>query len=140
MQKTRQLPGGVQEAHLFNQMSATAIRLPRLFRKPLLDVRLGFALMRDRRVPLRTKALAGLIGLAVTGLVEFLEIPFEGILAALLPILGIAGDMVVDGAEIVAGPLLLANALIPFLAPREVVDQILLERSTGNSKAPIIDI
>jgi hypothetical protein len=121
-------------------MSVAAIRLLRLGRRPLLDMRLGFALMRDRRVPLRTKLLAVLIGLAVTGLVEFLEIPFESILAALLPILGLAGDVVVDGAEIVAGPLLLANALLPFLAPREVVEHIRFERSTGNLKAPIIDI
>ena len=117
-----------------------AIRLPRLLRKPLLDVRLGFALMRDGRVPLRTKLLAVLIGLAVTGLVEFLEIPVEGVLSVLLPILGAAGDFVIDGAEMIAGPLLLANVLLPFLAPRAVVEQIRSERSTGAPKSPIIDV
>ena len=121
-------------------MIGTAIRLPRFFRRPLLDVRLGFALMRDRRIPLRTKALAVLIGLGVTAVVEFLEIPVEGVLAALLPIVGVAGDIVVDGAEMIAGPLLLANVLLPFLAPRDIVEQIRSERSSGSSKSPIIDI
>jgi len=117
-----------------------AIPIPRFIRKPLLDVRLGFALMRDRRVPLRSKLLAFLLGLGVTGIVEFLEIPVEGILAALLPILGAAGDFVVDGAEIIAGPLLLANVLLPFLAPRHIVEQIRSERTAGTPKSPIIDI
>ncbi len=119
-----------------------AIRIPRLMRKPFLDVRLGFALMRDRRVPLRTKLLAVLIGLAVTGLVEFLELPVEGILSVLLPILGGVGDFVLDGAEMIAGPLLLANVLLPFLAPHAVVELVRSERSgsTGAPKSPIIDI
>jgi len=120
-------------------MIGTAIRLPRFLRRPLMDVRLGFALMRDGRVPLRTKALALLIGLAVTGLVEFFELPVEGVLSVLLPILGAAGDVVLDGAEMIAGPLLLANVLLPFLAPRDVVEQIRSER-TGAVKSPIIDI
>jgi len=113
-----------------------AIHLPFL-RRPLLDVRLGFALMRDRRVPLRSKVLALLIGLGITALVEVLEIPMEGILSVLLPILGAAGDVVIGGAEIIAGPLLLAGALLPFLAPRGVVEQIRSERSafTGATEA-----
>jgi len=119
---------------------SAAIRLPRLLRKRLLDVPLGFALMRDRRVPLKSKALAVLLGLALTGLVEFLEIPLEGVLAMLLPILGAVGDIVVDGAEMVAGPLLLSGVLLPFIAPRHIVEQIHSERSTGAPKSPIIDI
>jgi len=121
-------------------MIGAAIRLPHFLRRPLLDVRLGFALMRDRRVPLRTKAFALLIGLAVTGLVELFEIPLESVLSVLLPIFGVVGDMIVDGAEIIAGPLLLANVLLPFLAPRDVVEQVRSERSGGASKSSVIDI
>jgi len=118
------------------------IRIPRFIRKPLVDVRLGFALMRDRRVPLRTKALAVLMGIGITAIVEFMEIPVEGVLATLLPILGIAGDAVLDGAEMIAGPLLLAHVLLPFLAPHDVVERIRSERSAapGAPKSPIIDI
>jgi hypothetical protein len=119
------------------------IPIPRLPRRPLLDMRLGFALMRDGRVPLRHKALAVVLGLGVTGIVELLEIPVEGILAALLPLLGVLGDFVVDGAEIVAGPLILATLLLPFIAPHAVVEQIHSERSgvpADAPKGPIIDV
>lgn len=109
-------------------------------RKPLLDMRLGFALMRDRRVPLRSKLVAFLIGLAITGMVEFLELPVEGILSMLLPVLGAAGDIVIDGAETIAGPLILANLLLPFVAPRDLVERIRSERSTGAPKSPVVDV
>jgi hypothetical protein len=117
-----------------------AIPLPKLFRKPLVDIRLGFALMRDRRVPLRNKLIALLLGLGITSIVEFLEIPVESILAVVLPVLGGAGDFILDGAELVVGPLLLANALLPFLTPRHVVDQLRAERAGAPGKGPIIDV
>jgi hypothetical protein len=110
--------------------------IPRLFQTPILDIKLGFALMRDGRIPLRSKLLAVLIGLAVTGLVEILELPVEGVLSALLPILGIAGDAVIDGAELLAGPILLAHLLLPFIAPRHVVDKIRAERATPPTTTP----
>jgi hypothetical protein len=117
-------------------------RIPRLLGKPLLDLGLGFALMRDRRVALRVKLLAVLAGLGITGVVEFLEIPVEGVLTMLLPVLGALGDVVLDGAEAVAGPLLLANVLLPFLAPKAIVEQVRSERAgfSGKAKGPIIDI
>jgi hypothetical protein len=117
-----------------------AIRLPRIFQQPLLDVKFGFALMRDGRVPLRAKVAATLLGLAITGLVEVMELPVEGIFSVLLPILGAAGDVVMDGAELIAGPVLLASVLLPFMAPRQIVDRIRAERATGAQKSPIIDI
>ena len=119
----------------------SSIRMPRLLQRPLLDVKLGFALMRDRRVPLRSKLVSVLLGLAITGLVEFLELPVEGLISMLLPVLGAAGDFVLDGAEIIAGPLLLAHVLLPFVAPRPVVDQVRAERAApGAPKSPIIDV
>jgi hypothetical protein len=121
-------------------MIGTTVRLPRLFQRPLLDVKLGFALMCDRRVPLRSKLTALLLGLAVIGLVEFFELPVEGLIATLLPILGMVGDIAIDGAELIGGPLLLANALLPFVAPRDIVEKIRSERATGAPKSPIIDI
>jgi hypothetical protein len=118
-----------------------AFRLPRFLDKSLIDMKLGFALMCDRRVPLRTKIFAVLLGLGITGLVEFLEIPVEGIIAALVPILGIAGDFVLDGAETIAGPLILANALMPFLAPKEIVERVKSERATAKKPdSPIVDV
>jgi hypothetical protein len=119
----------------------SAIKLPAFFQHPMLDVKFGFALMRDHRIPLRAKVMAVLLGLGITGLVEVLEIPVEGLLSVLLPILGAAGDVVVDGAELIAGPLLLAALLLPFLAPREVVERIRSERATSpGKKSPVVDI
>jgi hypothetical protein len=116
-------------------------RIPGLPHGRLVDLRLGFALMRDRRVPLRSKLLAALMGLGITGIVEFLELPIEGLLSVLLPVLGAAGDVVVDGVEIVAGPLLLANLLLPFVAPRDVVEIVRAERSgTTGGKGRVIDV
>lgn len=107
-----------------------------LLKRPLVDLRLGMALMKDRRVPLRSKLTAALMGLAITGIVEFLEIPIEGVIAAVLPIFGITSDVMIDGAEAIAGPLLLATALLPHIAPRHIVEQIRAERAGK----PMIDV
>jgi hypothetical protein len=117
-------------------------RIPRLLRRPLLDIRLGFVLMRDSRVPFRFKLLAVMLGLAITGLVEFLELPVEGLLSMVLPFLGAAGDVAFDGVETIAGPVILAVALLPLLAPRDIVERIHSERSTstGERQSPIIDL
>jgi hypothetical protein len=118
------------------------IRIPRFIQHSLLDVKLGFALMRDRRVPWRSKLAAILMGLLITGVVEGLEIPIEGVLSMLLPLLGAAGDMVLDGVEMIAGPILISAALLPFMAPRDVVAKVRSERAAapGAAKSPIIDV
>ncbi|HEX4086642.1 MAG TPA: hypothetical protein VHY22_17145 [Chthoniobacteraceae bacterium] len=115
------------------------LRIPHPARK-FIDMKLGFALMRDRRVPLRSKLSAVLAGLLVTGLVEFLELPVEGVLSLILPIIGLGGDMVIDGAELVAGPLLLAHLLLPWIAPRAIVERIRAERNGEAPKGRVIDI
>ena len=119
-----------------------AMRFPRLMEHPILDVKLGFALMRDRRVPLRVKAAALVMGLVLTAIVEGLELPIEGLLSVLLPVLGAVGDVVLDGAETVAGPLVLGSLLLPYLAPKDVVARVRAERATGNreKKSPVVDV
>ena len=69
-----------------------------------MDVQLGYALLRDRRVPLRPKLIALAIGAAVVGFTELLQMPLESLFAVILPIFGIAGDVVLDGVEAVFGP------------------------------------
>jgi len=49
------------------------------------------------------------------GLIELLQVPLESILAFILPVVGIAGDLAVDGAEAVIGPVLVAALLLPYL-------------------------
>ena len=60
---------------------------------------LGLALLRDKRVPLKSKLLA--LG---AGVVELLQLPIESIVALVLPIIGAAGDLAIDGAEVSSVP------------------------------------
>ena len=65
---------------------------------------LGY-LLRDQRVPIRAKLIALGVGAAVIAIIELLQMPFETIVAALLPFVGIPGDLTLDGAEAVIGPI-----------------------------------
>ena len=50
-----------------------------------------------RRVPIRIKLIALGIGAPGIGGIELLQLPIEGVLAALLPFLGAAGAFNLDG-------------------------------------------
>ncbi|MDB5100956.1 MAG: hypothetical protein JWM80_5377 [Cyanobacteria bacterium RYN_339] len=92
------------------------------------DVGLGMTLMRDPRVPVRSKAMAvGLSAAIMAGLIAA-EIPLEAMLALLVPILGPAVDLAIDGAEEALGTLFLSTLVIQKLAPKDVVEAIRLER------------
>jgi hypothetical protein len=92
-----------------------------------MNMTLGYALLRDRRVPIRTKLLALGIGAAGIGAIEVLQIPIEGVVAALLPFIGAAGDLALDGAEAVIGPIVIATLLLPYLASPDLVRQVRAE-------------
>jgi hypothetical protein len=92
-----------------------------------MNMTLGYALLRHRRVPIRTKLIALGIGAAGVGAFELLQLPVEGVVAALLPLIGAAGDLALDGAEAVIGPVLIATLLLPHLAPADLVQQIRAE-------------
>jgi hypothetical protein len=90
---------------------------------------LGYALLRDRRVPLRPKLAALGVGFVAAGLIEFLQIPLESVFALILPVVGATGDIAVDGAEAVIVPVLVATLLMPYLAPQSIVQQLRAERA-----------
>src|SRR5271154_4097800 len=92
-----------------------------------MNMTLGYALLRDRRVPIRTKLVALGIGAAGVGAIELLQLPVEGVVAALLPLIGAAGDLALDGAEAVIGPVLIATFLLPHLASADLVRQVRAE-------------
>jgi hypothetical protein len=92
-----------------------------------MNMTLGYALLRDRRVTIRAKLMALGIGAAGVGAIELLQLPVEGVVAALLPLMGAAGDLALDGAEAVIGPVLIAALLLPHLAPADLVQQIRAE-------------
>src|SRR5260370_11611839 len=97
-----------------------------------MPMQLGSALLRDRRVSIRAKLIALGIGAAAVGAIELLQLPVEGVVAALLPFIGAAGDLTLDGAEAVIGPVLIATLLLPHLAPADIVQQIRAERARGS--------
>lgn len=95
-----------------------------------MDIQLGYRLLRDHRVPARPKLIALAIGAAIVGFIELLQLPLESIFALILPVVGVAGDVVFDGAEGVIGTVLVATLLMPHLAPATIVQQIRAERAS----------
>ena len=92
-----------------------------------MNMTLGYALLRDRRVPIRTKLIALGIGAAGVGAIELMQLPLEGVFAALLPLVGAVGDLTLDGAEAVIGPILIATLVLPHLVPGDLVRQVRAE-------------
>lgn len=117
---------------LFGERAAHAVVGGHL-RGSRLNLKLGIALMRDNRITLGTKVFAFAIGAAVAAAVIALEIPYEALLSVVLPAVGLAIDAIGDGVEMVAIPLLAAALVLPFIAPRETVEMIMLERSAATA-------
>jgi hypothetical protein len=92
-----------------------------------IDPKLGLRLLRDSRVPLKSKLCALGLGLGAVLVLEILELPLQTALWLLLPVIGMAADFALDGLELLAGPLLVACLTLPVLAPREIVEQIRAE-------------
>ena len=92
-----------------------------------LDPKFGLKLLRDARVPTKSKMMAFALGLGAVFVLEILELPLQLALTFLLPIVGLAADFALDGVELLAGPILVATLTLPFLAPREIVEQIRAE-------------
>lgn len=83
------------------------------------DIGLGFALLRDRRIALTHKALALLLGVGGMLLIQTLEIPLEVLTVIFASPIGLEDDI-----EAVVLPILLACAVLPHLATKEVVEKI----------------
>jgi len=92
-----------------------------------MNIRLGYRLLRDHRVPIRTKLMALGIGAACIGALELLQLPLDAVLAGILPLIGITGDIAFDGAEAVVGPVIIATMLLPYLVAPPLLRQIRAE-------------
>jgi hypothetical protein len=64
-------------------------------------------------------------------MLEVLELPLEAVLAAILPLVGITGDIALGGAEAVFGPVLIATILLPYMVAPPLVQQIRAEGARG---------
>ena len=92
-----------------------------------MDIKLGWKLLKDNRVPIRAKLTALGIGAVCVAALEALELPLDAVLAAILPLVGITGDIALDGAEAIFGPVLIATMLLPYMVAPPLVRQIRAE-------------
>jgi hypothetical protein len=88
------------------------------------DIALGFALLRDRRIPLAKKALALVLGTIGMFVIQALEIPLEMLTLIFGSPIGVE-----DGIEAIVWPVLLACAILPYLLPQALVDVLRAERA-----------
>jgi hypothetical protein len=96
--------------------------------KPL-DIPLGMALFRDKRVPVAAKMGAMAIGFAAMMLWNVLELPVEALIAFLLPLVGLGIEIAWNGAQTIIGSLLFASLALPHIAPKTLVQKIRAERN-----------
>lgn len=96
--------------------------------KPL-DLPLGMALFRDKRVPVASKMGAMAIGFAAMMVWNVLELPVEALVAFLLPLVGMGLEIAWNGAETIIGSLLFASLVLPHIAPKALVQEIRAERN-----------
>jgi hypothetical protein len=102
------------------RVGSHALRLPWLQRhNPFakLDPRLGMKMMVDINVASGPKALALAIGVFVTMALMLIEAPVELVFLA-VPGLGFGLDLLVDGAEAIFAPALIACMVLPLLVDR----------------------
>ena len=93
-------------------------------RQGWLDFRLGFALLKDRRVSVLAKLAALATGVTFTAILVAIEFPLATLVGLLVPFLGIALDMVVDGLEVIALPLLISALAIRLFAPKAIIESL----------------
>jgi hypothetical protein len=97
-------------------------------RAPLIDIGLGWALLRDPRVPGSVKLSAFGLGTLIIAALQVVELPVEILIAMLFNVAGIGFDIAWNGVELLAGPILAASILLLRMAPREIVERIRIER------------
>ena len=88
------------------------------------DIALGFALLKDKRLPLSKKALALVLGTVGMLVIQALEVPLE-----LLTLIFGSPFGIEDGVEAIVWPVILACAILPYLSPQTLVDQLRAERA-----------
>jgi hypothetical protein len=106
-----------------------------------LDVKFGVALLRERRIPFKSKLLAFGMGVGVLALLLAFQVPVEAVATFLAPIL-LPLDFAIDGFEIVALPILFMSLLLAYVAPRDIVQEIRDERMAfcNGDNGPVIDV
>ncbi len=95
----------------------------------VMDIKLGFAMLKDKRVPFRSKLLSLGIGAGLIALLIGLEIPLEWFLAIVLPVIGLVADALTNAMEAIIGTLGVAALVLPHVAPKLLTMQVRNERA-----------
>ncbi len=95
-------------------------------KKGWLDLKLGFALLRDKRVSVLAKLASIATGAALTAIFIALEVPLETIVGALLPFVGLFFDLAIDGIEVLILPIVIGSFVLQKLAPKNIVRELAL--------------
>ena len=111
---------------LFGERALHKAMNTRAGRSPL-DIKFGFALLRDKRVPFKSKLMSLAFGVGMLALLLLLQIPLEAIATFLAPVL-LPLDFLIDGLELVALPVLFTAISVAHIAPRATVDALYSER------------
>jgi hypothetical protein len=90
----------------------------------LFDLRLGFALFKEKRTPVGAKMSALVLGAVAMMGWNLLELPVEALMAFLLPFVGMVFQVAWNGLETVIGSLLFASLILPRIAPQALVHQV----------------
>jgi hypothetical protein len=93
------------------------------------DAKLGIALFRDKRVPVAAKMAAIALGFGLMTVLNALQLPLEAVIAFLIPFVGLGVEVMWNGAETIVGTLLFSSLVLPFVAPKALVQQVRAERS-----------
>ena len=96
-------------------------------------------LLLDSSIPFRFKIIAYVIGLVVFGVLSLVELPVEAALAFCLPLIGVVGDVAIEGSEFIAVPLIVAALVLPFIAPSGVVNLVRCDFQQNNATHDISD-
>lgn len=95
---------------------------------PLLDIGLGIALMRDRRVPFSAKAKSVTLGALTVAIFLALQLPLDAAILILLNAAGLGVNAVMDGLQILFGTILFGALYLTRLAPRALAERVRAER------------
>jgi len=125
-------PQGVRTARPF-VANGLAVAVAQTQTRPggLLDARLGVALLKDRRVPVRAKLIAVGLGVLAMLAVNVLELPVDAFIALLLPGIGVAADAMFNGAETIVGTMLASALIAPHVLPKPLVQTVRDERANA---------
>lgn len=117
----------------YGKQTVTSMAFDQL-RKRGMNPRYGFALFRDKRVPISTKFFSSVLGVGLMLIVQALGLFPQAWLELLIPGIGFAAGRILDGLEFILLPILFSSLSIQVLVPNALKYKILEERMGGTQE------